>query len=108
MKPSYPGRIKARRMVGVNGALTISAAPLAVCCLALPRRLDWRNRGDHGRSASMNQRPEPRAGGVILALAILAGALIGVACRQASIGVVAGTGIGIVAALIIWLRDRRR
>jgi hypothetical protein len=56
----------------------------------------------------MNQPSEPRAGGVILALAILAGALIGVACRQASIGVVAGTGIGIVAALVIWLRDRRR
>ena len=49
-----------------------------------------------------------RAGGAILAGAILAGVAGGIALGQPSIGFLAGTGLGITAALLLWLRDRRR
>ncbi len=57
----------------------------------------------------MNQMPEnrgPAAGGAIMAFTILLGAAIGVAFRQPSIGILAGFGIGLVAAILVWLRDR--
>ncbi len=50
---------------------------------------------------------EPRAGGALIAGSILAGAVIGIALHQATIGVLAGTAIGITAALLLWWRDRR-
>jgi len=53
-------------------------------------------------------RKAPRAGGVLLALAILAGTLIGVLAGQPSIGFLAGAGIGLLLLILIWLNDRRR
>jgi hypothetical protein len=50
----------------------------------------------------------PSAAGVLLAIAILAGAIIGMIAREPSAGVVGGAAIGILAALLYWLRDRRR
>jgi hypothetical protein len=56
----------------------------------------------------MADRPAPQAGGILLALFILAGALIGSIKGQPTIGVLVGTGLGITAALALWLADRRR
>jgi hypothetical protein len=47
-----------------------------------------------------------RAGGSILAFAILAGTIVGLIYRQPSIGFLVGTGAGIVVFGAIWLRDR--
>ncbi|HVQ08647.1 MAG TPA: hypothetical protein VMS43_09450 [Allosphingosinicella sp.] len=49
-----------------------------------------------------------RAGGALLALSLLAGALIGVFAGQPSIGFLAGAGIGLLLLTLIWLLDRRR
>ena len=47
-----------------------------------------------------------RAGGSILAFAILAGTIIGLIYRQPSIGFLVGTGVGVLLLGAIWLRDR--
>ncbi|HEV7660253.1 MAG TPA: hypothetical protein VGO55_10440 [Allosphingosinicella sp.] len=49
-----------------------------------------------------------RSGGVLLALSLLAGALIGVFAGQPSIGFLAGAGIGLALLTLVWLLDRRR
>ena len=49
-----------------------------------------------------------RAGGAILAIAIIAGAVAGTMVGQSSIGLLVGTATGIVLAVLIWLNDRRR
>ncbi|HEY0270623.1 MAG TPA: hypothetical protein VGC10_06510 [Sphingomonas sp.] len=56
----------------------------------------------------MSDSNGPRAGGVILAVTILAGTVIGIGAGQSTIGVLAGTGVGIAAALLVWWRDRAR
>jgi len=50
----------------------------------------------------------PLAGGFILCLAVLAGALTGVLLGQPSIGFLIGVGIGLTTAIVIWLLDSRR
>lgn len=52
--------------------------------------------------------PPARAGGVLLAAGILGGVVIGTALGQASIGFLAGLGIGLAALLLVWHGDRRR
>ena len=54
-----------------------------------------------------DRRKGTRAGGAILALSIAVGAAVGVAMQQSSIGVLAGTAIGVVLLVIVWLWDRR-
>jgi len=54
------------------------------------------------------ETPSPRAGGAILALTIIAGAVLGVAVRQPTLGALAGLAVGVGIALTIWLRDRGR
>ncbi len=49
-----------------------------------------------------------RAGGSILAAAIIAGVIAGTVIGQPSIGFLAGTATGVAIALLLWLRDRRR
>ena len=59
--------------------------------------------------AAMNKRArDSRAGGSILAIAILAGTVGGMIVGQPSIGVLAGIGAGALLALLFWLNDRRR
>lgn len=47
------------------------------------------------------------AGGVLIAIGLLGGAALGFAVGQATPGVLIGTAIGIAAAVVVWLRDRR-
>lgn len=54
-----------------------------------------------------NSGKASRAGGFIIAVAILAGALLGAHFRQPSLGVVIGTGLGVALALALYLHDRR-
>ena len=56
----------------------------------------------------MANRPGPQAGGFIIAVAILAGTIIGGLMGQPSIGLLAGLGLGVVVAVAVWLRDRAR
>jgi uncharacterized membrane protein len=58
----------------------------------------------------MNDKQEPQsaAAGALLALAILAGAIIGMVMHQPSAGVVGGVVVGAIVAVLYWLRDRRR
>ena len=49
-----------------------------------------------------------RAGGCLLALALIAGVAGGAYAGQPSIGFLAGLGAGLVLLLAVWLLDRRR
>ena len=49
-----------------------------------------------------------RSGGIFLMIGILAGTVWGVAAGAPMKGVLIGTGLGIVAALLVWMFDRRR
>ena len=53
-------------------------------------------------------RRTPKAGGFFIMLAILVGFGIGVARGNPLEGVLAGTAIGVVAAVLLWLIDRKR
>lgn len=46
----------------------------------------------------------PVAGGAPLAISIVLGAVIGLVVGQPSIGILAGTTVGIAIALAVWLR----
>lgn len=58
----------------------------------------------------MEEHPRPiaRAGGFLLAVAIIAGAVAGTISGQPSIGVIGGVAVGALIAILIWLADRRR
>lgn len=49
-----------------------------------------------------------QSGGFLLMAAILLGTVAGIALGNPMQGVLIGTGIGIVAAVAVWLLDRRR
>jgi hypothetical protein len=55
---------------------------------------------------SRNGRMRSRAGGALLAGAILAGTLAGVALGEPSIGILAGTSFGLALLGLLWWRDR--
>jgi uncharacterized membrane protein len=59
-----------------------------------------------------NPEPKPKrspmAGGIFIFLGLLGGSIIGIAKNEASIGMVAGLGIGAAVALAIWLFDSFR
>ena len=48
----------------------------------------------------------PRAGGALLAVSILTGAIVGAYMRQPSIGFIAGLGVGLMLLIAVWLIDR--
>ncbi len=54
-----------------------------------------------------NSGKASRAGGFIIAVTIMAGALLGARFGQPSVGVVIGTGLGVAIALGLYLYDRR-
>lgn len=49
-----------------------------------------------------------QAGGFILAASIIAGTVAGVIVHQSSVGFLAGSGVGILLAIVIWYADSRR
>lgn len=51
-------------------------------------------------------RRSPSAGGLLIAIGAMAGAVIGLYRHQPTIGFLVGTGLGIALSLVIWLRDR--
>lgn len=53
-------------------------------------------------------RATPMSGGIILALALIVGVVVGMARGEASMGFVWGLGVGLAGLLIVWLIDRRR
>lgn len=53
------------------------------------------------------RRPGTNAGGSLLALAIVAGAAIGIAMGQPTIGALAGLAAGVALFLLVWLVGRR-
>ncbi len=57
----------------------------------------------------MNEQKKraPQAGGAIIAGCIIAGVVGGSMVGQPSVGFLGGTAIGVLIALLIWLRDRR-
>jgi len=51
-------------------------------------------------------RKEPIGAGAILALTILGGTILGGLMGQPSAGLLGGTALGIVIAVLLWLFDR--
>jgi hypothetical protein len=49
-----------------------------------------------------------RSGGCFLAACILAGTIAGIAMGNPMKGVLAGTGLGVLVAVLLWLADLRR
>ena len=62
----------------------------------------------YSRCMAVPQSKTPLAGGCFLSLAIMAGVAIGVTQGEASLGFVIGLGVGLVIAVAVWLRDRKR
>ncbi|WP_203311196.1 MULTISPECIES: hypothetical protein [Sphingomonas] len=56
----------------------------------------------------MADTPPSAAGGVLIAVCSILGAVIGLVEGQVTIGFLAGLAIGGGGAIAIWLRDRRR
>ncbi len=91
-------RLSSRRRERVNVADTIRRRATAMLARI----------GGSWQEARMTDRNGPQAGGFLLALCILVGALIGTVEREPSIGVIVGTAVGIVIAVALWLKDRMR
>lgn len=51
-------------------------------------------------------KKNPTGSGAILALTILGGTIVGGLIGQPSAGLLAGTALGIVIAVLLWLRER--
>ena len=62
----------------------------------------------HGAAMERNSGTASRAGGVIIAFTVIAGALVGAHFGQPSLGTVIGTAVGVAVALLLYLHDRRR
>jgi len=61
----------------------------------------------HGAEMEQHSGNASRAGGAIIALTVLVGAIGGASIGQPSLGTVIGTGVGTAIALALYLLDRR-
>jgi hypothetical protein len=70
----------------------------------------WHRVPNRGKGCAMTtDRPKPPTGaGAIIAFLVMAGTIIGGFLRQPSIGLLAGLGLGIIIAVILWRRERGR
>lgn len=95
----------------MDGSLreTMVKTVLAKCLsgTSVPDRDGWRIARRSGMGAPMTRPPQPRAAGAIIALSVIGGAIAGIAAGQPTIGTLAGFGIGVAIALLLWLRDGR-
>lgn len=55
-----------------------------------------------------DNRNNPAAAGVLLMIAIMGGAILGMVMRQPSAGLVGGIVVGTIVAVLFWLWDRKR
>lgn len=81
------------------------------CGTGAPKRNALASRAGLWHGTAMSNGPSdspPSAGGAFIALAIFIGFTIGYFAHQPTIGVLAGMAAGAVAALLLWLKDRRR
>jgi hypothetical protein len=62
----------------------------------------------HGKGLPMTTKKNPTGAGAILALTILGGTILGGLMGQPSIGLLAGTGLGIAVALLLWMKEREK
>lgn len=53
-------------------------------------------------------KKNPTGAGAVIALSILGGTIIGGLLGQPSGGLLTGTALGIVIAVLLWLRDHRK
>ncbi len=69
----------------------------------------WRTAHWRGRAIAMSTPPSrsPVAGGFLIAIGAMAGAFGGAFLGESSRGFFLGIGAGALAALALWLRDRR-
>lgn len=51
---------------------------------------------------------EPTAAGAIIALTTIAGAIVGAAAHQVTLGLLGGVAAGTGVAIALWLAERRR
>lgn len=58
------------------------------------------------REPMTNGKKNPTGAGAIIALLILAGTIGGGLLGQPSIGLLAGAALGILIAILLWLRER--
>ena len=58
-------------------------------------------------NGSPNLRPPHRGGGVFVAFGLVGGAIVGILAGEPSLGLLSGLGLGVLAAIILVLRDRR-
>jgi formate/nitrite transporter FocA (FNT family) len=56
----------------------------------------------------MRREPSSMAGGIFVAIGVIAGVVIGNHYGQASAGFLGGLAAGILAAVALWLVDRNR
>jgi uncharacterized membrane protein len=60
-----------------------------------------------GGSGQQGQPGSSRAGGAIIAVSVIVGAIAGTVAGEASAGVLIGLAAGVILALALWLKDRR-
>ncbi|MEI5686986.1 MULTISPECIES: hypothetical protein [Sphingomonas] len=56
----------------------------------------------------MAETPPSAAGGILVAICSIGGAIVGLIQGQVTIGFLAGLAIGAAGAIAVWLRDSRR
>ena len=74
-----------------------------------PRRLCWRAGAADAMGGAMSSK-KPRAkhaGGILIAFAVVAGAVAGLFMKQTSLGMVGGMAVGLLLAGLVWWLDRR-
>lgn len=67
----------------------------------------WSNEPSHGKCRRMTtDKKNPTGAGAIIAFCILGGTIIGGMMGQPSVGLLSGTALGALIALLLWLRER--
>jgi len=67
----------------------------------------WPKCPSHGKCRRMTtDKKNPTGAGAIIALCILGGTIIGGMMGQPSVGLLSGTALGVLIAVLLWLRER--